>query len=113
MRKPLSMFTAGLAAGALLLTGAGYAGAGSMLAPATPLTGIYYGEGFEKEARAIAALLGLPASIATPDPSVYGVQVYVGADAAGGLDQVAGPDVSGAINQTADQVSCQDTNPFG
>jgi hypothetical protein len=39
--------------------------------------------------------------------------VYVGADAAGGLDQVAGPDVSGAINQTADQVSCQDTNPFG
>lgn len=95
------------------LTGAGYAGAGSMLAPATPLTGIYYGEGFEEEARAIAALLGLPASIATPDPSVYGVQVYVGADAAGGLDQVAGPDVSGAINQTADQVSCQDTNPFG
>ncbi|MGV0108724.1 LCP family protein [Arthrobacter sp. CP30] len=95
------------------LTGAGYAGAGSMPAPATPLTGIYYGEGLEEEARAIAALLGLPASIAAPDPSVYGVQVYVGADAAGGLDQVAGPDVSGAINQTADEVSCQDTNPFG
>jgi hypothetical protein len=43
----------------------------------------------------------------------YGVQVYLGTDARNGLSALAAQDVSGTINQTADQVSCQDTNPFG
>ncbi|MFC3300431.1 LytR family transcriptional regulator [Arthrobacter agilis] len=95
------------------LTGSGYLGAQTIPAPATPLTGVYYGEGFEDAARAVAVALGLPAPVVTADPSVYGVQVYVGADAVGGLDQVTAPEVTDAVNQTADQVSCQDTNPFG
>ena len=92
---------------------AGFTGAQAMPAPATPVTGIYYSEGFADAAAAVAAALGVPVTTVSSDDSIYGVQIYVGTDAEDGLDQLAAPDVTGTVNQTADQVSCQDTNPFG
>lgn len=95
------------------LQDAGFEDTQALPAPSTPLTGIYYSDGFAEAAAAVAAALGIPASAVAADRTIYGVQVYVGADAEDGLDDPAVPDVTGTINQTADQVSCQDTNPFG
>jgi LCP family protein required for cell wall assembly len=94
------------------LQNAGFTGVQAVPAPITPLTGVYYSEGFAAAATAVAAALGIPATVVTGDDSIHGVQVYVGTDAEDGLDELAGPDVTGTINQTADQVSCQNTNPF-
>ena len=96
-----------------MLTAKGYASVQEAPAAATPLTGVYYSEGFEEDAAAVASVLGIPATAVVADASIYGVQIYVGSDARDGLDQLAAPDVKETINQTADQVSCQDTNPFG
>ncbi|KNC18700.1 transcriptional regulator [Arthrobacter sp. RIT-PI-e] len=97
-----------------LLTDGGYAAVQEVPAAGTPLTGVYYSAGFEDDAAAVASALGLRAAAAVQDDTIYGVRVYVGGDARDGLDALtATPDVQGTVNQTADQVSCQDTNPFG
>ncbi|MHA7220708.1 LytR C-terminal domain-containing protein, partial [Arthrobacter sp. MDT1-48-3] len=92
---------------------AGFKGAQSLPAPSTPLTAIYYSAGFADPATAVAAALGIPATTISTDETIYGVQVYLGTDARNGLGTLTAQDVTGTINQTADQVSCQDTNPFG
>ncbi len=94
------------------LRSAGFAGATTMPAAATELTAVYYSEGFADSAAAIAAALGIPPLAVTGDPSIYGVEVYLGSDTEDGFE-TAVPDVTGTINQTADQVSCQEANPFG
>jgi LCP family protein required for cell wall assembly len=92
---------------------AGFDRAQYLPAASTPITGIYYSAGFDDAAKAIAAALGIPATTISADETIYGVQVYLGTDARNGLDTLTPQDVTGTINQTADQVSCQDTNPFG
>jgi hypothetical protein len=92
---------------------AGFDSAQYLPAASTPITGIYYSAGFDDAAKAVAAALGIPATTLSADETIYGVQVYLGTDARNGLDTLTAQDVTGTINQTADQVSCQETNPFG
>lgn len=92
---------------------AGFDSAQYLPAPSTPITGIYYSAGFDDAAKAVAVALGIPATTISADETIYGVQVYLGTDARNGLDISTTQNVTGTINQTADQVSCQDTNPFG
>ncbi|BBE24157.1 LytR family transcriptional regulator [Arthrobacter sp. MN05-02] len=96
-----------------MLEAAGFSDVQDIPAPYTPSTGVYYSDGFAEGAYALAAALGIPAAFISADESIHGVQVYVGADAQDGIDELQAPDVTGTINQTADEVSCQDTNPFG
>lgn len=92
---------------------AGFDGTQYLPAPSTPITAIYYSAGFADTATTVAATLGIPTTTLAADDSIYGVQVYLGMDVQNGVETLSAQDVTGTINQTADQVSCQDTNPFG
>ncbi|TKV25714.1 LytR family transcriptional regulator [Arthrobacter sp. NamB2] len=95
------------------LRDAGFDGTQYLPAPSTPITAIYYSAGFADTATTVAATLGIPITTLAADDSIYGVQVYLGMDARGGVETLNSRDMTAAIDQTADQVSCQDTNPFG
>jgi len=96
-----------------ILSGRGYTNISGFEAQVTEQTVVYYGAGFADVASDIAAMFGLPSSRVQP-AGVAGVQLYVGTDfASGSKPAVEAPAPTDFVDQTAEQQTCQATNPFG
>ncbi|MDP9989013.1 LCP family protein [Arthrobacter sp. KFRI-F3372] len=96
-----------------ILTGDGYTNISGFQAQVTEQTMVYHGTGFNDVAADIAAMFGLPATRVQP-AGVPGVQVHAGTDFAFGTKPaVEPPSLTDHVSQTAEQQTCQETNPFG
>lgn len=96
-----------------ILTSGGYTNISGFEAQPTQQTMVYYGTGFNDVAADIAAMFGLPSTRVQP-AGVPGVQLHAGTDFASGTKpavEVTAP--TDLVDQTAEQQTCQATNPFG
>lgn len=103
---------------AATLSSAGFTKITKIQAQAIPHTTVYYQAGFEDVAADVAAMFGLPASSVQPATAIQGVQLYAGLDFASGDKPVQAPasgDAAqgGVAAQTANDQTCQATNPAG
>ncbi len=75
---------------------------------------VYYGAGFADVAADVAAMFGLPATSVQQVASVQGVQLYAGQDfATGDKPTLPAPKPNDVVAQTAQDQTCQTTNPVG
>ncbi|MFI2565880.1 LCP family protein [Paenarthrobacter sp. NPDC018779] len=95
------------------LTAAGFTMITKLQAQPAPTTVVYYQSGFEDVAADVAALFGLPASSIQPASAIQGVQVYAGEDFASGDKPTPAPAQGNIGAQTANDQTCQATNPAG
>jgi LCP family protein required for cell wall assembly len=94
-----------------ILTEAGFTSLSRIEAQPADETTIYYGPEFDDVAADVAALFGLPASKVQADPSVYGVQLYLGIDFTSGTKpSVTAPSARDVVAQTAEDRKCQAVN---
>ncbi|MFJ4209987.1 LCP family protein [Paenarthrobacter sp. NPDC089675] len=103
---------------AATLTAAGFTKVTKLQAQAIPRTTVYYQAGFEDVATDVAAMFGLPATSVQPATAIQGVQLYAGEDFASGDKPVQAPasgsaGAGGVTGQTANDQTCQATNPAG
>lgn len=99
---------------AALLASGGYTNLARIQAQPRKQTMIYYGPGFDDVADDIAAMFAIPAANAQQVSSVTGIHLYAGEDfATGNKPVIPSPPPSDVITQTAQDQSCQATNPFG
>ncbi|QCB97367.1 LytR family transcriptional regulator [Arthrobacter sp. PAMC25564] len=97
-----------------LLTGAGYTKLARIQAQPRPQSMVYYGPGFADVAADIAALFGLPPASVQQVTGVQGVQLYAGEDFTSGTRPAPPtPAPSDVVAQTANDQTCQTTNPGG
>ncbi|MEZ2389670.1 LCP family protein [bacterium RCC_150] len=97
-----------------LLSANGFTKVARIQADARQQTMIYYGSGFADVAADIAAMFGLPAANVQEVTTVQGVQVYAGQDfATGSKPTLPAPKPNDVVSQTAQDQTCQDTNPLG
>ncbi|MDD7836561.1 MULTISPECIES: LCP family glycopolymer transferase [Paenarthrobacter] len=98
---------------AATLAAAGYTKTTRLQAQPRTQTMVYYQAGFDDVASDIAALFGLPATSVQEVTGIEGVQLYAGEDFATG-DKPAPAPAQGTIpSQTANDQTCQATNPAG
>lgn len=94
-----------------ILTEAGFTSLSRIEAQPADETTIYYGPEFDDVAADVAALFGLPASKVQADPSVHGVQLYLGIDFTSGTKpSVTAPSARDVVAQTAEDRKCQAVN---
>lgn len=100
---------------AALLADAGYTKLTRIQARPQAQTMVYYGPGFADVAADIAAIFGLPATSVQQAAGIRGVQFYAGEDFATGTRPTPAPDPapSNVVAQTAEDQTCQATNPAG
>lgn len=99
--------------GALLSAG-GFTKLARIQADSRPQTMVYYGAGFADVAADVATMFGLPATSVQQVASVQGVQLYAGQDfAAGNKPTLPAPKPNDVVAQTAQDQTCQTTNPVG
>ncbi|MCX2746749.1 LCP family protein [Arthrobacter sp. MI7-26] len=99
---------------AALLSSGGFTKVARIQGDARPQTMVYYGAGFADVAADVAAMFGLPAASVQQVPSVQGVQLYAGQDfATGSKPTLPAPKPNDVVAQTAQDQTCQATNPAG
>ncbi|WP_423181326.1 LCP family protein [Arthrobacter sp. NyZ413] len=97
-----------------LLSNAGFTKLSRIQAETRAQTMVYYGAGFADVAADVAAMFGLPASSVQQVDAVQGVQLYAGQDfATGDKPTLPAAKPSDVVNQTAQDQTCQATNPLG
>ncbi|OMH37058.1 LCP family protein [Tersicoccus sp. Bi-70] len=93
---------------AAALTKAGYTQATTATASGTrPGTQVFYGAGYEDQARALATVLGIGRVQVVPAADLTGVRVDIGKDFTTGTKMTSSSDLGDLNGQTADQVTCQ------
>ncbi|GGC82959.1 hypothetical protein GCM10011512_07170 [Tersicoccus solisilvae] len=96
------------AAIARVLVKAGYTQAGVDSASGKrPGTQVFYGAGYQDQARALATVLGIGRVQVVPSAEIAGVRVDIGTDFTTGTKMTSGADLGELNGQTADQVTCQ------
>lgn len=98
---------------AATLAAAGYTKTTRLQAQPQTQTMIYYQAGFDDVATDIAAMFGLPATSVQQAAGIEGVQLYAGEDFASGDKPVPAPAAGSIPSQTANDQTCQATNPAG
>jgi LCP family protein required for cell wall assembly len=98
---------------AALLSGAGYTKLVRIQAQARAQTMVYYGSGYQDVAGDVAAVFGLPAASVQQASDVQGVQLYAGEDFATGAKPAPAASGGNVVAQTANEQTCQPTNPSG
>ncbi|WP_405475232.1 LCP family protein [Paenarthrobacter ilicis] len=96
---------------AATLTTAGFTQTARIQGQTRAQTMVYYQAGFEDVAADVAAMFGLPASSVQEVTTIQGVQLYAGEDFATGDKPTPAPVTVPA--QTANDQTCQATNPLG
>ncbi|MEH0110821.1 LCP family protein [Tersicoccus sp. MR15.9] len=86
----------------------GYTQAAAETATGTrPGTQVFYGAGYEDQARALATVLGISRVQVVPAANLNGVRVDIGKDFTTGTKMTSGSDLGDLNGQTADQQTCQ------
>ncbi|WP_354235286.1 LCP family protein [Arthrobacter sp. UYEF3] len=97
-----------------LVSGAGFTKLARIQAQPRSQSMVYYGPGFADVAADVAALFGLPPASVQQAAGVQGVQFYAGQDfTAGTKPAPPAQDTGSVVAQTANDQTCQTTNPGG